>query len=98
MDAALFDDASERSRTRGGQTQRGEAVVGESSSSRGKVRAYRERLRARGLRPVTMWLPDVDSPEFIERAHLDSLAIANSPTEAEDQAFVDAISEDDKGE
>ncbi|MBA3517294.1 MAG: DUF3018 family protein [Rhizobiales bacterium] len=35
---------------------------------------------------------DPDSPEFAAGTHRLCLAIANSPQEAEDQAFVDAIS------
>lgn len=62
-------------------------------SSREKVRAYRERLRAQGLRPAQIWVYDRRAPGFAERAHRESLAAANSPTAAEDQAFVDAISE-----
>ena len=45
-----------------------------------------------GLRPVEVWIPDVTSPAFIEEARRQSLRIANSPGEAEDQAFVDSIS------
>jgi hypothetical protein len=62
-----------------------------AKSSREKVRAYRKRMRAKGLRLVQMWLPDTSSPEFTRQAHLDSLAIANSPTEQEDQAFIDSV-------
>jgi Antitoxin MazE-like len=61
-------------------------------TSREKVRAHRARMRTRGLRLVQMWLPDTRTKEFAEQAHRDSLAIARSPTEAEDQAFVDSIS------
>ncbi len=60
--------------------------------SRDKVRAYRERMRAKGLRLVQMWLPDTRTPAFAAQAHRDSLAIANSPTEREDQAFIDSVS------
>ncbi|MGQ0677215.1 MAG: antitoxin MazE family protein [Rhodospirillales bacterium] len=60
--------------------------------ARYRVRAYRKRMRAKGMRLVQMWLPDTSTPEFKRKAHLDSLAIANSPQEAEDQAFVDSIS------
>lgn len=62
-------------------------------SSRDKVRAHRARLRAQGLRPIQIWVPDTRSPEFAKEAHRQSLAIANSPGEAEDQAFIDSISE-----
>lgn len=60
--------------------------------SRDKVRAHRERMRKRGMRLVQMWVPDVRSKAFRRRAHLDSLAIANSRHERDDQAFVDAVS------
>jgi hypothetical protein len=60
--------------------------------SRDKVRAHRERLRAQGLRPIQIWVPDVRSPSFRAEAHRQSLMIAGSPHEEEDQAFVDAIS------
>ena len=36
---------------------------------------------------------DVNSPEFIREAHRQSLAVANSPHAADDQAFVDAITQ-----
>jgi len=61
-------------------------------SLRDKVRAHRERLRAQGLRPIQMWVPDTCSADFAAEAHRESVAIANSPHEAEDQAFIDAIS------
>lgn len=64
-------------------------------SSRDKVRAYRARMRAQGLKLVQMWLPDVNSPEFAAEAHRQSLAIAQSPTERDDQAFIDAITDPD---
>ncbi|HTU87853.1 MAG TPA: antitoxin MazE family protein [Solirubrobacteraceae bacterium] len=57
-----------------------------------RVRKHRERLRRQGLRPVQIWVPDVRAPEFVAEAHRQTLAIANSEGEADDQAFVDAIS------
>lgn len=61
------------------------------SSTRDRVRQHRERLRRQGLRPVQIWVPDVRAPEFAAEAHRQSLAIAASEHEADDQAFVDAI-------
>ena len=55
--------------------------------------AHRERLRKQGLRPIQIWVPDVNSPEFKAEAHRQSLAVAQSPHEKEDQAFVDSISD-----
>ena len=62
--------------------------------AREKTRAYRERMRAKGMRQISIWVPDTRTPEFAERAHQESRAIAMSEQEADDQAFVDAISED----
>jgi Protein of unknown function (DUF3018) len=61
--------------------------------SREKVRAHRERLRRRGMRPIQLWVPDVRSRSFARQAHRQSLLVARSPGEREDQGFVDAISE-----
>lgn len=66
--------------------------MGAVSSTRDRVRQHRERLRRQGLRPVQIWVPDVRAPEFIAEAHRQSLAIATSEGEADDQAFIDAIS------
>jgi Protein of unknown function (DUF3018) len=60
---------------------------------REKVRAYRERLRRRGLRPIQIWVPDVRAPAFKAEAHRQSLAVAISAHADEDQDFIDAISD-----
>ena len=63
------------------------------NSSRERVQAHRQRQRKKGLRPVQFWVPNVGSRAFAARAHRQSLAVARSPHAADDQAFVDAISE-----
>lgn len=65
-------------------------------AAREKVRAYRERLRRQGLRPIQIWVPDVRAPGFHAKAHRQSLAVAQSPREAGDQAFIDAVSDLDE--
>jgi hypothetical protein len=62
-------------------------------SSRAKVRAHRDRLRAQGLRPIQIWVPDVLAPSFRSEAHRQSLAVAASAHAHEDQEFIDAISD-----
>ena len=62
-------------------------------SSRDRVRAYRERLRKQGLRPIQLWVPDTRSPDFAAEAHRQSLLAARSPHAEDDQAFVDSISD-----
>ena len=64
-----------------------------SKPSRDKVRAYRERLRRQGLRPIQIWAPDVRGPEFEAEAHRQSLAVAESAHAYDDQAFIDAVSD-----
>jgi len=62
-------------------------------SSRAKVRQHRERLRAQGLRPIQIWVPDVRAPSFRSEAHRQSLAVAASAHARKDQAFIDAVSD-----
>jgi hypothetical protein len=64
-----------------------------TGTSRDKVRAHRERLRAQGLRPIQVWVPDTRSPKFAAEARRQCRLINASPQAAEDQAFVDTISE-----
>jgi len=61
--------------------------------SRFKVREHRDRLRAQGLRPIQIWVPDVGARAFRAAAHRQSLAAAASGQAREDQAFIDAVSD-----
>jgi hypothetical protein len=61
-------------------------------SSRAKVSAHRKRLRARGLRPLQIWVPDTRSAAFKAQAHRQSAIVARSTQAQEDQDFIDAIS------
>ena len=61
---------------------------------RERVRSYRDRMRAAGMRPIQIWVPDTRSPAFRAEAHLQSLAVARSPEAYRDQTFVDAVSDD----
>ncbi len=53
--------------------------------SRVKVQEHRQRLRAQGLRPVQIWVPDMRTPGFKAEAHRQSLAVAQSAQAAEDR-------------
>jgi hypothetical protein len=64
-----------------------------SRSSRDKVRLHRERLRAQGLRPVQIWVPDVRARSFITAARKQSNAVASSKNARVDQRFIDSASE-----
>jgi hypothetical protein len=53
------------------------------------VRDHRSRLRAQGLRPVQLWLPDTRTRAFAEQAADDMRLLAELPPE--DQALLDAF-------
>lgn len=66
--------------------------VRRSASSAEKVRAYRARMRANGLRQIQHWVADIRSTDFVAEAARQARRVARSAGEAEDQAFVDAVS------
>ena len=61
-----------------------------------KVQASRDRMRARGLRPIQIWVPDTRTSAFRIEAHRQSAAVAASTHEREDQAFIDGIGDLDE--
>ena len=64
-----------------------------ATPTRVKVQEHRDRLRAQGLRPIQIWVPDVRAASFRKEAHRQSLAVARSARAREDQAFIDAVSD-----
>jgi hypothetical protein len=80
-----------------------EAACVETGRSRGDIvrdalhrqlqRMRFERLRAQGMRPIQIWVPDVHSPEFAAEARRQSLQANASSEEADIQAFIDSVTE-----
>jgi Protein of unknown function (DUF3018) len=64
-----------------------------SRPSRAKVAAHRARLRAQGLRPIQIWVPDVRSPEFKAEADRQARLVARDPHEPEIMAFIEAAAD-----
>jgi hypothetical protein len=58
-----------------------------------RVANHRNRLREQGLRPLQIWVPDTRAPEFAEEAHRQSALAAATDSAADDQAWVDGISQ-----
>jgi hypothetical protein len=50
------------------------------------------RRRARGVKPKPIRILDVRSSGFREQARRDAKAVGSSPSEADDQAFIDSVS------
>jgi hypothetical protein len=59
------------------------------ASARERVRKHRETLRARGLRPIQIWIPDTRKPGFAEEARRQCLALENDPQEREIMDWLD---------
>ncbi|HKT74107.1 MAG TPA: antitoxin MazE family protein [Steroidobacteraceae bacterium] len=58
-----------------------------------RVEKHRKALRAAGLRPIQIWVPDVRSRNFTAQARRQSLAIARSHQELDDVAFAGALAD-----
>jgi hypothetical protein len=67
------------------------ATTTKPGTSRERTRAYRERLRARGLKPATILVPDLNDPEVRAQLKRDWEAISASPHEKEVMEWVEAV-------
>jgi hypothetical protein len=56
-----------------------------------RVRKHRESLRARGLRPIQIWVPDTRKPGFAEEARRQCLAANDPAHDKELFDFMDAV-------
>jgi len=69
------------------------SVESDAKSPAERVSAFRARQRAKGLKLVQLWVPDPDTVEFKTEARRQSAAIAASPIAADDQAFINSITQ-----
>lgn len=60
-----------------------------------RVRKHRDRLRAAGLRPIQIWVPDTRKKGFAQECHRQSLLVANDSQEAEVLSWVEDVSDTD---
>ena len=59
-----------------------------------RMQDYRARLRAAGLRPLQIWVPDTRSAGFVRKCRAQAKAIAaQDPAGEELQSFIDAAYE-----
>jgi len=67
------------------------AAMNDSSPARqDKFRRYRARKKAKGLRELRLWVPDVDAPGFQERLDREIAAINISEDNAEVMKWCEA--------
>jgi len=55
-------------------------------------RRQRQDLRRRGLRPVTIWVPDPAHPGFKHEAERQSIAVSLSDRETGDMDWIETVS------
>jgi hypothetical protein len=60
-----------------------------------RVRKHREQLRAEGLKPVQIWIPDTRSESFRRKCEQESLSLAADPLEADTLAWIDEVADTD---
>lgn len=70
----------------------GRRTAKDRAETRAKVKAHRDKLRAQGLRPIQIWVPDTRAPGFAEEVRR-QCRLANASAHAkDDQDFVDSVS------
>ena len=65
--------------------------MGASTSKR--VEKHRAALRAAGLRPIQIWVPDTRRPGFAEECRRQSLALRGDPQEREILEWLEAAAD-----
>ena len=63
------------------------------SPERERTGRYRDRLRAAGLRPVQIWIPDTSLPGFAEKLHTQVERLRGRPEEEEALDFLESLEE-----
>lgn len=66
-----------------------------STSVSERVGKYRAAMRAAGLRPVQIWVPDTRRPGFLEECRRQSLIVQGSKHEGETLDWLDSVADRD---
>lgn len=56
-----------------------------------RVQKRRDAMRAAGLRPIQIWVPDTRLPSFAEECRRQSLIAANNPHEQEIMEWIEQV-------
>ena len=65
------------------------------TSISGRVQKHRAGLRACGLRPVQIWVPDTRHPGFAEECRRQSRLLRDDPHEQETLAWLSTVADTD---
>ena len=55
-----------------------------------RMKQYRDRLRAAGLRPIQLWVPDTRAPGFSAECRRQSVVVAHDRSETDAAVFIEA--------
>jgi hypothetical protein len=56
-----------------------------------KMRQYRARLKASGLRPIQLWLPDIRSQKIIDEVRKQSIRVSSDSQDSRITDFVESV-------
>ena len=62
-----------------------------------KVTRYRSRLRASGMRPIQIWVPDTRNSDYITRIKQQCAALNTDPAELDVLQLTEAAASDTEG-
>lgn len=62
-------------------------------SAKEKMRKYRDRLRAEGLRPVQIWVPDTTRPGFREQFQRQARIVHSNAREKETLDWIEELAD-----
>lgn len=58
-----------------------------------KMQRYRTKMRAQGLRPVQIWVPDTQAPGFAEELRRQCALVRKHPEEQEILDFIESVAD-----
>jgi len=70
-------------------------AMAERSSTAERVQKHRNALRAAGLRPIQIWVPDTRRPGFAEECRRQSLLLIDDQHELETLRWLDRVADRD---
>lgn len=66
-----------------------------STSSSSRVQRHRAHLKAQGMRPVQLWVPDTRSTQFAAECRRQSALLAADPHEHETLDWIEQVADTD---
>ena len=66
-----------------------------TTSTAERVKKHRDALRAAGLRPVQIWVPDTRQPGFAAECRRQSRAVARAASEGSRQQWLEQVADTD---